>query len=252
MHFGEPIEEDRLVALLTPDADIHTVITADVYGAGEADRLLGRALAPRPARGGLRDRRRRPRLLHGERAGREGLPALHRPRAARTRRATPPTCGWRPSAASSAAASTASTCCCCTTPTASATAARRSGAGMAALRDAGLTRMIGVAPGPRERLHARRDRLLRALRRADRLGDADPRPARAVAGRARARRRRRRRTSRARARRRLRRRSSTTTSRAGPRVPHAATTARSAPPAGSPRALARIERDAADRRSATG
>ena len=44
MHFGEPLEEERLIALLRPDASIDTVITADVYGAGEADRLLGRAL----------------------------------------------------------------------------------------------------------------------------------------------------------------------------------------------------------------
>ena len=47
MHFGEPIEEDRLVALLTPDEQIHTVLTADVYGGGEADRLLG-ARSPAP------------------------------------------------------------------------------------------------------------------------------------------------------------------------------------------------------------
>jgi aryl-alcohol dehydrogenase-like predicted oxidoreductase len=44
MHFGEPLEEDRMVALLRPDADVYTVITADVYGAGAADRLLGAAL----------------------------------------------------------------------------------------------------------------------------------------------------------------------------------------------------------------
>jgi aryl-alcohol dehydrogenase-like predicted oxidoreductase len=48
MHFGEPLEEERLVALLRPDADVDTVITADVYGAGEADRLLARALAGVP------------------------------------------------------------------------------------------------------------------------------------------------------------------------------------------------------------
>ncbi len=35
-----------------------------------------------------------------------------------------------------------------------------------------------------QRVHARRHRLLRALRRAHRLGDADPQPARALAGRA--------------------------------------------------------------------
>ena len=44
MHFGEPIEEERLAALLRPDERLDTVLTADVYGAGEADRLLGRSL----------------------------------------------------------------------------------------------------------------------------------------------------------------------------------------------------------------
>ena len=45
MHFGEPLEEKRLRALLRPGGGIDTVITADAYGAGEADELLGRALA---------------------------------------------------------------------------------------------------------------------------------------------------------------------------------------------------------------
>jgi aryl-alcohol dehydrogenase-like predicted oxidoreductase len=44
LHFGEPIEEDRLAALLRPGDGIRTVITADAYGAGEADRVVGRAL----------------------------------------------------------------------------------------------------------------------------------------------------------------------------------------------------------------
>ncbi len=44
MHFGEPLSEQRLTALLRPGDGIDTVITADVYGAGEADRLLGGAL----------------------------------------------------------------------------------------------------------------------------------------------------------------------------------------------------------------
>ncbi|HWG08170.1 MAG TPA: aldo/keto reductase [Solirubrobacteraceae bacterium] len=45
MHFGEPLAEDRLLALLAPGDGIDTVITADAYGAGEADTMLGRALA---------------------------------------------------------------------------------------------------------------------------------------------------------------------------------------------------------------
>jgi aryl-alcohol dehydrogenase-like predicted oxidoreductase len=43
MHFGEPVDDERLAALLRPDV-VRTLITADVYGAGEADELLGRAL----------------------------------------------------------------------------------------------------------------------------------------------------------------------------------------------------------------
>jgi len=48
MRFGEAIEEERLAALLRPDAGIDTVLTADAYGQGDADRLLGRALAGLP------------------------------------------------------------------------------------------------------------------------------------------------------------------------------------------------------------
>jgi aryl-alcohol dehydrogenase-like predicted oxidoreductase len=48
MHFGEPLGEDRLQALLAPGEGVDTVITADAYGAGEADLALGRALAGVP------------------------------------------------------------------------------------------------------------------------------------------------------------------------------------------------------------
>jgi aryl-alcohol dehydrogenase-like predicted oxidoreductase len=44
MRFGEPIDDERMIALLRPDELIRTVMTADVYGSGEADSLLGRAL----------------------------------------------------------------------------------------------------------------------------------------------------------------------------------------------------------------
>ncbi len=45
MHFGEPVDEDRLGELLRPGEGIDTVLTADVYGEGAADALLGRSLA---------------------------------------------------------------------------------------------------------------------------------------------------------------------------------------------------------------
>jgi aryl-alcohol dehydrogenase-like predicted oxidoreductase len=44
MHFGEPLEDERLLALLRPGEGIDTVMSADAYGAGEADRLLGHAI----------------------------------------------------------------------------------------------------------------------------------------------------------------------------------------------------------------
>ena len=48
MHFGEAIDEDRLVELLTPGRGISTVVTADAYGVGEADKVLGKAIAGVP------------------------------------------------------------------------------------------------------------------------------------------------------------------------------------------------------------
>jgi aryl-alcohol dehydrogenase-like predicted oxidoreductase len=48
LRFGEAIGEERLEALLRPGGGIDTVLTADTYGQGEADRLLGRALAGVP------------------------------------------------------------------------------------------------------------------------------------------------------------------------------------------------------------
>ena len=44
MHFGEALEDERFTALLRPGDGIDTVITADAYGAGAADLALGRAL----------------------------------------------------------------------------------------------------------------------------------------------------------------------------------------------------------------
>lgn len=45
LHYGETVDEGRLEALLRPGDGIDTVLTADTYGQGEADSLLGRALA---------------------------------------------------------------------------------------------------------------------------------------------------------------------------------------------------------------
>jgi aryl-alcohol dehydrogenase-like predicted oxidoreductase len=147
MHFGEPLEDERLRALLRPGDGIDTVITADAYGAGEADRVLGEALA------GVR---REDYCLvgaighdfyEGEREGAKGFPRFTDPRlrgpeayADYIRMATerslerlgvdsldvlllhnPDRTGYTSEAV---------------------------WRGMAAVRDAGLTRRLGVAPGP--------------------------------------------------------------------------------------------------------
>ncbi len=46
LRFGEAIEEQRLEALLRPGGGISTLITADAYGAGDADRVLGARASP--------------------------------------------------------------------------------------------------------------------------------------------------------------------------------------------------------------
>ena len=48
LRFGAAIEPERLEAVLRPGDGIGTVLTADVYGQGEADTLVGRALAGIP------------------------------------------------------------------------------------------------------------------------------------------------------------------------------------------------------------
>src|SRR3979411_1238648 len=47
MRFGRPLDDERFVSLIAPDESIPAVITADVYGEGEADQMLSRALAGR-------------------------------------------------------------------------------------------------------------------------------------------------------------------------------------------------------------
>src|SRR3712207_255160 len=80
MHFGQPLDDERLLALLRPDEQIPTVITADAYGQGEADVLLGRSL------GGL-DRSAYTLVgaighdfYEGEREGAKGFPRFTDPR----------------------------------------------------------------------------------------------------------------------------------------------------------------------------
>jgi aryl-alcohol dehydrogenase-like predicted oxidoreductase len=147
IRYGETIEEERLEALLRPGGGIDTVLTADTYGQGEADRILGRGLAGVPREeyslvGAVGHD-----FYEGERDGPRGFPRFTDPRlrgpeefAGYLRMATerslerlgaerfdllllhnPDRVGYSSEAVWDA---------------------------MAVLRDAGLTGQIGVAPGP--------------------------------------------------------------------------------------------------------
>src|SRR3954464_8540538 len=80
MRFGEPLDDERLLALLRPGAGIHTVITADAYGAGEADALLGRALAGVPREDYCLVGAIGHDFYTGEREGAKGFPRFTDPR----------------------------------------------------------------------------------------------------------------------------------------------------------------------------
>jgi aryl-alcohol dehydrogenase-like predicted oxidoreductase len=80
LHFGEAIDEDRLAALLRPGEGVDTVLSADAYGQGDADRVLGRALAGVPrdsycAIGAVGHD-----FYEGEREGPKGFPRFTDPR----------------------------------------------------------------------------------------------------------------------------------------------------------------------------
>ncbi|HEX8082932.1 MAG TPA: aldo/keto reductase [Solirubrobacteraceae bacterium] len=147
MHFGVPLDDDRLAALLRPDERIRTVITADAYGAGEADRLLGRALA------GL-DRDAYSLVgavghdfYEGEREGAKGFPRFTDPRL----RGPSEYAGYLRMAAERSLERLGADrfdLLLLHNPDRTGYTSEAVWQGMAALRDAGLAGALGVAPGP--------------------------------------------------------------------------------------------------------
>ena len=147
LRFGEAIEEDRLVALLRPGGGIDTVLTADAYGQGEADRVLGRALAGVPREeysliGAVGHD-----FYEGVREGPKGFPRFTDPRlrkpdqyASYLRLAT--------EASLERIGADSFDLLLLHNPDRTGYSSELVWDGMAALREAGLTARIGVAPGP--------------------------------------------------------------------------------------------------------
>jgi aryl-alcohol dehydrogenase-like predicted oxidoreductase len=147
MRFGEPLDDQRFGALITPDESIQTVLTADVYGTGDADRMLGEAIVGRPREqmcivGAVGHD-----FYTGERNGPKGFP-----------RFTDPSLRDRSGYADYLRMATERSLERCGiegfdllllhNPDRIGYTSETVWNGMAALRDAGLTRLIGVAPGP--------------------------------------------------------------------------------------------------------
>jgi aryl-alcohol dehydrogenase-like predicted oxidoreductase len=147
MHFGEPLDDERLLALYRPDERIATVLTADVYGEGEADRLLGRALD-----GLERDSYSLVGAVghdfyEGERQGPKGFPRF----TASELRAPGEYCAYLRMAAERSLERIgvdSFDLLLLHNPDRTGYSSEAVWDGMRALRDEGLTRLIGVAPGP--------------------------------------------------------------------------------------------------------
>jgi aryl-alcohol dehydrogenase-like predicted oxidoreductase len=147
MHFGEPVAEERLESLLRPGDGISTLMTADAYGAGEADALLGRALRGVP-RGDYalvgavgHD------FYEGERDGAKGFPRFTDPRL----RGPGEYGGYLRMAAERSLERLdvdSFDLLLLHNPDRRGFESPEVWQGMRALRDEGLTRAVGVAPGP--------------------------------------------------------------------------------------------------------
>jgi aryl-alcohol dehydrogenase-like predicted oxidoreductase len=147
LHFGEKIEEERLQSLLRPGGGIETVLSADAYGQGEADRLLGRALKGVPREDYSLVGAVGHDFYEGERNGPKGFPRFTDPAlrgpdeyAAYLRMAT--------EASLERIGASSFDLLLLHNPDRTGYSSEAVWDGMAALREAGLTARIGVAPGP--------------------------------------------------------------------------------------------------------
>jgi aryl-alcohol dehydrogenase-like predicted oxidoreductase len=149
MHFGEPLSDDRFLALidLAYEKGVRTFVTADVYGAGEADSLLARALVGKPRQSYSLVGAVGHDFYEGQRAGAKGFPrftdsSLRKPReyASYLRSATEKSLARCHSDRFDLLL--------LHNPDETGYTSDEVWKGMEKLKDAGLTNQLGIAPGP--------------------------------------------------------------------------------------------------------
>ncbi len=147
MHFGEPLSDERVLGLLRPGEGIDTVMSADAYGAGEADSLLGRAIEGAAREefcliGAIGHD-----FYEGDREGAKGFPRFTDPRL----RPEEEYGGYIRMAAERSLerlGASAFDLLLLHNPDRTGYTSEAVWEGMKALREEGLTRLLGVAPGP--------------------------------------------------------------------------------------------------------
>jgi aryl-alcohol dehydrogenase-like predicted oxidoreductase len=147
LHFGETVDEERLAAVLRPGGGIDTVLSADTYGQGEADSLLGRALSGTPRDEYCLVGAVGHDFYEGERDGPRGFPRFTDPRL----RGEGEYADYLRMAAERSLerlGADAFDLLLLHNPDRAGYSSEAVWDGMAALREAGLTSRIGVAPGP--------------------------------------------------------------------------------------------------------
>jgi aryl-alcohol dehydrogenase-like predicted oxidoreductase len=147
LHFGEAVSEQRLIELLRPGRGIETVLTADAYGQGEADRVLGEALSGLPREEYCLVGAVGHDFYEGERNGPKGFPRFTDP----ALRGPDEYAGYLRMATEASLeriGASSFDLLLLHNPDRTGYSSEVVWDGMAALREAGLTAQIGVAPGP--------------------------------------------------------------------------------------------------------
>src|SRR5436853_2333472 len=149
MHFGEPLDDQRFLSVIRHayDKGIRTFMTADVYGNGQADEILGRALDGLPREAYCLVGAVGHDFYEGERQGAKGFPRFTDPGL----RGPDGYAGYLRMATERALERIgveAFDVLLLHNPDRTGYTSEAVWEGMEALRAAGLTRLLGVAPGP--------------------------------------------------------------------------------------------------------